>query len=82
MGAFACKECGALFPKKPREIHEVAGTLVPVDRDAMRYHALEEEHGCRTLHDWQVLARKRGFKPGWAWHRWMARQKGRSYAAR
>ena len=81
MGSTACVECGFEFPRDPRKVEQIDGTLVEADLDALRYHALEEEHGCRTLNDWQQLARKRGYKPGWAWHRWTARQKGRSYAA-
>lgn len=71
-GSVACVECGAAFPVKARKIQQREGTLVEADLDALRYRALEEEHGCRTLHDWQDLARRRGFKSGWAWHRWTA----------
>ena len=32
------------------------------------------ERACRTLHDWQQLAKRLGYKSGWAWHRWTARR--------
>lgn len=76
-----CVECGALFPVKARKIHQIDGALVEADIDALRYHALEEEHGCRTLHDWQELGKKRGYKNGWAWHRYNARKQRTPTAA-
>ncbi len=81
-GASECAVCGHTFAREGREVVQVEGALVEADLDALRYQALEEEHGCRTLHDWQQLARKRGYKPGWAWHRFTARQKRGTHAAR
>ena len=78
MGALVCAACGLPFPGKPRKVTQVDGALVEADLSALRELALEEEHGCRSLHDWQELARKRGFKSGWAWHRWQARNQRRS----
>ncbi len=78
MGTVVCVACKQPFPSKPRKVTQVDGALVEADLSALRELALEEEHGCRTLHDWQELARKRGFKPGWAWHRWQARNQRRA----
>jgi superfamily II DNA or RNA helicase len=69
-GARVCAACHAPFPRKPREIDQVDGALVEVDPDTLRQRALEYEHGCHTLHDWQELAKRKGYKSGWAWHQW------------
>lgn len=79
-GSQVCVNCHAPFPSKQRKMTQVDGELSEVDQEAMRYRSLEEEHGCRTLHDWQELARKRGFKSGWAWHRWTAQKQHRPTA--
>ena len=31
--------------------------------------------GCRTFEDLLEREQKRGYKPGWAWHVWAARQR-------
>lgn len=74
--ARVCFACGAEFPHKPRKIHQVDGRLVEADLVALRQQAGTLERTCRTLHDWQELARKLHYKPGWAWHRWTARKRG------
>lgn len=71
IGALACRYCGAPFPIQPREIERVEGELQPLsegDIRAMRVLAREKMRQCRTLADWQDLARTMGFKGGWAWH--------------
>ena len=70
-----CPYCQAAYPVKARELRHVAGDLVEADIDALRISALREEYDCRTLHDWQALAKRRGFKSGWAWHRWTTRKR-------
>jgi superfamily II DNA or RNA helicase len=80
-GSSECEECGSEFPVKARKIQQVAGKLVEADLTALRSQAKLLERGCRTLQDWQNLARRLGYKPGWGFYRWTA-QKGRSYAAR
>ena len=42
---------------------------------AERVERWKEERDCVTLDDWRELARARGYKPGWAMHRWQARQR-------
>ena len=68
--ALACPECGFEFPVKPRIVAEVAGELTPFERRARGF----EESQAKSLADWQAIARKRGYKPGWAFYRWRARE--------
>ncbi len=77
-GAFVCVDCGRDFPRKPREVQQVDGPLVEADLASLRQQTPALERACRTLHDWQQLAKRLGYKSGWAWHRWTARKR---YAA-
>lgn len=70
-----CPQCGHAVEIKAREIEVVEGTLQEVARDAAKRTARKEESQCETLADWQELARRRGYKMGWAMHRWQARQR-------
>ena len=72
-----CPECGEQTAPKPREIEEAEGELQEIDPAVLaeRYAARREEGMCRTLTDFQALAAKRGYKTGWAYHRFAARQK-------
>lgn len=69
VGAAKCRYCGAAFPVQSREVEQRAGVL--------QHHSAEELRGlrdqartlypkCRTLADWQQLAKTLGYKPGWA----------------
>jgi DNA repair protein RadD len=80
-GSMVCAECGAAFPLKTRKIHQVEGALVEADLSALRKQSQELERACHSLQDWQDLARKLQYKPGWAFYRWTA-QKGPRHAAR
>lgn len=72
----ACPQCGTERKVAPREIEEAEGELQEIDPAVLaeRYAARREEGMCRTLTDFQALASKRGYKPGWAYHRFAARQ--------
>lgn len=72
-----CPQCGHAPPIKMREIEQVEGTLEEVSRakEAEKRQRWAEERECVTLDDWQALARQRGYKAGWAMHRWQARQR-------
>jgi DNA repair protein RadD len=72
----ACPQCGKERTVSPREIEETAGELKEIDPAVLaeRYAARREEGMCRTLADFQALAAKRGYKSGWAYHRFTARQ--------
>lgn len=66
--------CGAAFPVQPREVEVAEGDLEEVDKEALRRARRREERSCRTLEDYQALAAARGYKPGWAKHRYEAAQ--------
>lgn len=71
-----CPSCAHAFVAvaQPREVEHVEGDLAEVDVSALRRARGFEEAQCRTLDDLQALARKRGYAPGWAHHRWQAKQ--------
>jgi DNA repair protein RadD len=78
-----CPQCGHVVPVKLREIEQVEGVLEEVRRveaDKAKRERWAEERECRTLDDWQTLARKRGHKSGWALIRYQ-NAKPRSQAA-
>lgn len=71
----ACPGCGHR-PKisKPREVEQVEGELVKLDRERAEFLAKKRAHdevkACKTLEDLQELGRKRGYKSGWSIKRW------------
>ncbi|TKD50556.1 DEAD/DEAH box helicase [Sphingomonas baiyangensis] len=73
--------CGSPFPIQSREPEREDGDLFELKRVAEQAEAAakaarkDEERACVTLADWEALARKRGYKPGWAKHQWEFRQK-------
>lgn len=72
-----CPSCGHVPPVVAREIEVVEGELAEVRREqeqVKRQRRLEESD-CHTLDDWRALAMQRGYKMGWAMHRWQARQR-------
>lgn len=76
-----CPGCGFEFPIQSREPERADGELFALERVAEREKAQAkearkaEERECQTLADWEALARKRGYKPGWAKYQWEFRQK-------
>jgi DNA repair protein RadD len=68
-----CPGCGAAAPVQVREVEQRAGELVEVAAAQARQQRWAEERDCRTLADWEQLARQRGYKPGWAMVRWQQR---------
>lgn len=77
----ACPYCGHVHVAAGgREVEEINGELVAIERSDMQRHAdfvarKIEERQCKTLDDWQALARQRGHKPGWAYFRYQAKQR-------
>ena len=69
-----CELCGWMPPAREREIEEVAGDLVEVDLAAQRRERRQEEAAAQTLGQLIALGKARGYKPGWARHRFKARQ--------
>lgn len=71
-----CPYCGFEYPARPREIQQVDGELCLLEAAwAAARPILPGESAARTLEDFQRLAEERGYKPGWAFHRWQARQR-------
>lgn len=71
-----CPACGHILPIFSREIEEVDGELQELtdqDKWKMQINRKREEGTCQTLQQLEALGRKRGYKPGWAQHRWAAR---------
>lgn len=78
--AYKCSECGAVRQVNGREIDIREGELQEIDIERLREHhqfvaQKIEERGCKSLADWERLAAIRGFKRGWAWHRWQLQQR-------
>jgi superfamily II DNA or RNA helicase len=78
-----CPQCGHVNPVKPREIETADGELKQLDPEEIkeRLAARRQEGMCKSLADFQALAKARGYKPGWAYHRWQARQGKQGKAA-
>lgn len=74
--ASKCRECGAEFPRKVREIDELEGTLSEVEIARERREAARAQAAAKTLEDLIRLGTERGFKnpAGWARHVFQARQ--------
>lgn len=74
--AAKCRDCGHLFPRKPREIDELEGELSEIEVERARREAARAQAAAKTLEDLIELGRQRGFRnpAGWARHVWQARQ--------
>ena len=69
-----CPECGHLPTPEKKEMKMVAGELVPVEEvELKKKEAKRQLAGEKTLEDWIAIARQRGYKIGWAYHRFNAR---------
>jgi len=79
--ALSCPECGLIYPVEARKqtAKEVEGELEPVtpEERAVLMKAAS------TLKDWHGIAKRSGYKSGWAWHQWKRRRaSGRLEGAR
>lgn len=74
--ASKCRECGAPFPVKKREIEELDGVLSEVEIARARRQAAIDQAAAQTLDDLIALGQRRGFRnpAGWARHVFQARQ--------
>jgi DNA repair protein RadD len=72
-----CPSCGHRPPIRAREVEVIDGSLEEVSRaeQAAKRQRWLEEREAKTLDDWQRIAASRGYKPGWAYVRWQARQR-------
>ena len=78
-GGGRCPQCGYEREQEPeRKIPAVDETaeLEAVDPAEAR----AQERAAQTLEDLRAIGKARGYKPGWAWHRWMLRQKATKYS--
>lgn len=92
VAAPVCPTCGYVYEVVAREIPQADGELQEIS--SKRFEEIEEQRArmfrrreegqCRTLEEFQALAAERGYSPGWAYHRFRARQQrgGQSVAAR
>jgi superfamily II DNA or RNA helicase len=70
-----CPECGTVPPPKPREVVKIAGELVPVEEaERAKDEARKELWGRKSMDEWVAIARKRGYKVGWARFRFEAQE--------
>jgi DNA repair protein RadD len=70
----SCPSCGAIKEKQFRQINEEEGELIELKREEVRLDAEEktkranEYWGAKTLQDFLAIAKRRGYKTGWAYH--------------
>lgn len=72
-----CPACGHAAASAAREVEHRDGELGEVVRptvDQRKALVALEARTATTLADWQAIARKAGYAPGWAFHRFQARQ--------
>ena len=71
-----CPECGHVPLPEKKDMKLVAGELVPIEEvEIKKKEAKRELAGEKTLEDWIAIAKQRGYKIGWAYHRFNARMK-------
>jgi superfamily II DNA or RNA helicase len=68
-----CPCCGHEFPIKTRELEQVEGELVELQRKAADRERRREVGRARSLESLQAIARERGYSPGWAFRLYKAR---------
>lgn len=85
-----CPVCGHVYEVSAREIDVADGELQELDSKRLaemeenrkKMFARREEGQCNSLADFQALAEKRGYAPGWAYHRYKAQQqRGGNYSS-
>jgi superfamily II DNA or RNA helicase len=72
--SLVCPACGHVHAVKVREIQQVEGELSEVDPTVLRAQQRREVGSARTLEDLIEVAKRRGYKIGWAHQIWRARQ--------
>lgn len=76
-----CPECGAPTENailSSREVKANEGRLTEISKEEqlkIRYDKLREENSAKTLEALEAIAEARGYKKGWARHKWEARQR-------
>ena len=70
-----CPECGTMVEKQLKKIKTINGELVLVDDNLETKKQLDIElRACRTLEQWERIAWVKGYKKGWAYHRYILQQ--------
>lgn len=69
-----CPFCGAAYPVKARKVVQVAGELAETELSALRANAWQDAREAQSLAELQAIAKRCGYKPGWAWFRWKLKQ--------
>lgn len=59
-----CPWCGALLPKKEREISEKPAELSKIEGFTLRY---DKPSDCKSYSELQDYAKRHGYKPGWSY---------------
>lgn len=72
--AMACHYCGYVFPVEGRKIQLVDGELQQVDVDEARKARRASQWSAQSIEALQLLAKTRGYKPGWAMRIMLARK--------
>jgi superfamily II DNA or RNA helicase len=73
-----CPVCKHEYVSEGREVDQVDGELREIteaDKERIRADRFREQRAAQSLEDLKELARRRGYKPGWADHIYLSRQK-------
>ena len=69
----ACPSCGFVKTAKSREIEIIEGDLIEIERAELKKAMKKEVGRARTYDELLKLEKERGYKKGWAWHRFNSR---------
>lgn len=70
-----CPNCGHRYAVQAREVQQVSGELIEIDKAAIARQRRAEQAQAQTLEELIELGRRRGYKPGWAQKFWAARHR-------
>jgi DNA repair protein RadD len=70
-----CPACGHVHEVKARKVEETDGELHELDAATIQRQRRQEIGKAKTMEDLMEVAKRRGYKPGWARFIWNARQK-------
>lgn len=63
-----CPGCGYEYPYGVATPNEVGGDLAPIDKAALRRAKWKEVAQARTIDQLKIIAKNRGYHPGWPYH--------------
>jgi DNA repair protein RadD len=76
--ASTCPHCGHIYETQGREVEQNDGELRELseeDKERIKLMRNREVAKAKTYEDLVKIGEARGYKPGWAKHKWEARQK-------